>query len=71
MKNSEDVLAELEKAKSRYRTILQAGISKWVKDFQDGKIKIQSVDDLRKLIEIDIDILKDDFVLTKNQRKRR
>ena len=33
--------------------IVQAGIARWVKDFKDGRIKIETVDDLKKLIEID------------------
>ncbi|WP_246029138.1 hypothetical protein [Paenibacillus humicus] len=37
-----------------------------MKDFQEGKIKITTVDDLRKLVEMDLHILKDDYVMSKN-----
>lgn len=48
-------------SKSKYRKIIQAGIARWVKDFQDGRIEIKSVEDLKKLIEIDLELQKDDF----------
>ncbi|CDN41951.1 hypothetical protein [Paenibacillus sp. P22] len=65
MKDSEEILAELERSKGKYRTIVQAGIAKWVKDFQDGKIKIATVDDLRKLVEIDLQILSQEYQMSK------
>ncbi|MGG1554984.1 hypothetical protein [Paenibacillus ferrarius] len=48
-------------SKSKYRKIIQAGIARWVKDFQDGRIEIKSVEDLKKLIEIDLELQKDEF----------
>ncbi|MTW85613.1 hypothetical protein F3157_08045 [Virgibacillus dakarensis] len=48
-------------SKERYRKIIKAGIAQWVKDFQNGKIKITTVDDLKKLIEVDLELQKDDF----------
>ncbi|MBW7452453.1 hypothetical protein K0U00_00165 [Paenibacillus sepulcri] len=66
MKSSQEIMDELEKSKGKYRSIVQAGIAKWVKDFQEGSIKINSVDDLKKLIEMDIQILKDDLVQLKH-----
>lgn len=45
-------------SKSKYRKIIQAGIARWVKDFQDGRIEIKSVEDLKKLIEIDLELQK-------------
>ena len=48
-------------SKSKYRKIVQAGIAKWVSDFQKGNIEINSVDDLKKLIELDIELQKNDF----------
>ncbi len=48
-------------SKSKYRKIVQAGIGKWVSDFQKGNIQINTVDDLKKLIELDIELQKDDF----------
>ncbi|GGJ51108.1 hypothetical protein [Virgibacillus salexigens] len=57
---------EIEKAenilqlKSKYRKIVNAGIASWVKDFQAGQIKIDTVDDLKKLIELDLQLQNDD-----------
>ncbi|HBZ09132.1 MAG TPA: hypothetical protein DEO65_04480 [Bacillus bacterium] len=51
----------LLESKEKYRKIIQAGISRWIKDFQDGRIEIKTVDDLKKLIEIDLELQKDDF----------
>lgn len=48
-------------SKEKYRKIIQAGIAQWVRDFQAGNIKVQSVDDLKKLIEIDLELQKDDL----------
>ncbi|AVK96712.1 hypothetical protein FCT18_20995 [Lysinibacillus sphaericus] len=50
----------INESKERYRKIVQAGIAQWVKDFKDGLIKVSTVDDLKKLIELDIDLQKDD-----------
>lgn len=50
----------INESKERYRKIVQAGIAQWVKDFKDGQIKVSTVDDLKKLIELDIDLQKDD-----------
>ncbi|WP_202618910.1 hypothetical protein [Paenibacillus sp. EZ-K15] len=41
--------------------LFKAGIAKWVKDFQDGWIEIKTVDDLKKLIEIGIELQKDEL----------
>jgi len=38
----------------KYRKIEQAGIGQWLKDFKSGQIKISTVDDLEKLIKIDL-----------------
>ncbi|MNO03898.1 hypothetical protein D3C81_2247460 [compost metagenome] len=48
-------------SKAQYRKIIKASIARWVKDFQDGRIEINTVDDLRKLIEMDIELQKEDF----------
>ncbi|MGO4498826.1 hypothetical protein AB4114_23365 [Paenibacillus sp. 2RAB27] len=66
--NNEELLLKHELAliegilesKSKYRKIIQAGIARWVKDFQDGRIEIKSVEDLKKLIEIDLELQKDE-----------
>lgn len=46
--------------KARNSTV-KAGIARWVKEFQDGRIEIKTVDDLKKLIEIDIELQKDEL----------
>lgn len=64
----DDLLLQLEismaesihESKERYRKIVQAGIAQWIKDFKGGHIKVSTVDDLKKLIELDIDLQKDD-----------
>ncbi|MFW5436576.1 hypothetical protein [Paenibacillus apiarius] len=55
------VMEGILESKAQYRKIIKAGIARWVKDFQDGRIEIKSVDDLKKLIEIDIELQKDDI----------
>ncbi|CAH1202957.1 hypothetical protein PAECIP111891_02167 [Paenibacillus allorhizoplanae] len=68
-KDNEELLLKHELAliegmlesKSKYRKIIQAGIARWVKDFQDGRIEIKSVEDLKKLIEIDLELQKDEL----------
>ncbi|MHA6484482.1 hypothetical protein ACX1C1_21530 [Paenibacillus sp. strain BS8-2] len=48
-------------SKEQYRRIIKAAVARWVKDFQEGRIEVQTVDDLRKLIELDIELQKDDY----------
>ena len=55
------IIEGITESKAKYRKIVQAGIAKWVNDFQKGNIEINSVDDLKKLIELDIELQKDDF----------
>lgn len=49
-------------SKEQYRKIIKAAIARWVHGFQDGRIEIQTVDDLRKLIELDIELQKDESI---------
>ncbi|ETT45722.1 hypothetical protein C162_20351 [Paenibacillus sp. FSL R7-269] len=56
-----EIMAGILESKAQYRKIVKAGIAKWVKDFQDGRIEFKTVDDLRKLIEIDIELQKDEI----------
>lgn len=66
-KNQEELLTayEAEKesnirgARDKYRKIVQAGIAKWIQDFQQGRIVINSVSDLRQLIEMDLSLQKE------------
>jgi hypothetical protein len=55
------VVQGIVESKSKYRKIVQAGIARWVGDFQKGQIEIKTVDDLRKLIEMDLELQKDDL----------
>ncbi|WP_342435931.1 hypothetical protein NSS79_20630 [Paenibacillus sp. FSL L8-0436] len=56
-----EVMAGILESKAQYRKIVKAGIAKWVKDFQAGQIEIKTVEDLKKLIEIDIELQKDEI----------
>lgn len=56
-----EVMAGILESKAQYRKIVKVSIAKWVKDFQDGQIEIKTVDDLKKLIEIDIELQKDEL----------
>lgn len=56
-----EMISGIIDSKEKYRKIINAGIAQWVKDFQNGKIKITTVDDLKKLIEIDLELQKEDF----------
>lgn len=55
------VAEQVAESKVKYRKIIQAGIAQWVKDFQEGRIKFESVDDLKKLIEMDLRLQKDEI----------
>ncbi|WP_136604654.1 hypothetical protein [Paenibacillus dokdonensis] len=55
------VMEGILESKAQYRKIIKAGIAQWVKDFQAGNIEIKTVDDLKKLIEIDIELQKDEL----------
>lgn len=55
------VIEDILKSKEKYRKVVQAGIAQWIKDFQSGRIKMTTVDDLKKLIEMDLRLKKDDF----------
>lgn len=55
-----EVIGGILESKAKYRKIIQAGIARWVKDFQEGRIKIETVEDLKKLIEIDIELQRDE-----------
>ncbi len=46
-------------ALAQYQKIIRAGIAQWVKDLQAGKIKMNTVQDLERLIELDIKLRND------------
>ena len=58
--NQEELLAKLEaercldraKTRRQYRKIVQAGIARWIEKFQAGEIKIETVSDLRELMQM-------------------
>ncbi|WP_342501535.1 hypothetical protein [Bacillus sp. FSL W7-1085] len=52
----------IDKSKENYRKIAQACITQWVRDFKEGNIELSSVEDLKKLIELDIDLQKHDDI---------
>lgn len=58
--HSAELLENISQSKGKYRKIIQADIAQWVKDFQSGHIKVNTVDDLKKLIELDIELQKDE-----------
>ncbi len=55
------IIEGITDSKAKYRKIVQAGIAKWVSDFQKGNIQVNSVDDLKKLIELDIELQRDEL----------
>lgn len=55
------IIEGIADSKVKYRKIVQAGIGKWVNDFQRGHIEIKTVDDLKKLIELDIELQRDEL----------
>lgn len=55
------ILLSIAETKEQYRQIIKAAVARWVKDFRDGHIEIKTVDDLRKLIEMDIELQKDEL----------
>ncbi|MDR6883778.1 hypothetical protein [Bacillus sp. 3255] len=59
LKHELALIESILESKSKYRKIIQAGIARWVKDFQDGRIEIKTVEDLKKLIEIDLELQKE------------
>ena len=55
------IVSGVSESKGQYRKIVKAGISQWVRDFQRGMIEVKTVDDLKKLIELDLQLQRDDF----------
>ncbi|MEK4732810.1 hypothetical protein [Paenibacillus sp. FSL L8-0641] len=56
-----EIIEGILESKAQYRKIVKAGIAQWVKDLQAGNIKMQTVQDLDRLIELDIMLQKDDL----------
>lgn len=55
------VIEGIADSKEKYRKIVQAGIGRWISDFQRGQIEIKTVDDLKKLIELDLELQRDEL----------
>lgn len=55
-----EVMQGIMESKEQYRKIIKAAVARWVRDFQENRIEINTVDDLRKLIELDIELQRDD-----------
>ncbi|MCM2674081.1 hypothetical protein [Alkalicoccobacillus plakortidis] len=60
LRHQAEQIEHIQESKDRYRKIVRAGISRWVTDFQNGHIQLSTVDDLKKLIELDIELQKDE-----------
>ncbi|APB72151.1 hypothetical protein PPYC1_18040 [Paenibacillus polymyxa] len=56
-----EIIEGILESKAQYRKIVKAGIAQWVKDLQTGNIKMQTVQDLDRLIELDIKLQKDEL----------
>ncbi|URJ47394.1 hypothetical protein MF628_002027 [Paenibacillus polymyxa] len=56
-----EIVEGILESKAQYRKIVKAGIAQWVKDLQAGNIKMQTVQDLDRLIELDIKLQKYDL----------
>ncbi|WP_367593489.1 hypothetical protein [Heyndrickxia camelliae] len=68
-KQVKKLINEIQETNLNYRKIIQAGIHKWVKDYQEGRIKIESVADLKKLIDLDTELQKENIFLLKTHKK--
>ncbi|WP_301171044.1 hypothetical protein [Brevibacillus nitrificans] len=53
-----ELIESLLDSKTKYRKIVQAAIAQWVKDYQSGKIQINTVNDLRTLVFLDSELHK-------------
>jgi hypothetical protein len=57
-----EVAEGILESKEQYRKIVKAAIAQWVRDLQAGHIKMQTVQDLERLIELDIKLQQDDLM---------
>lgn len=53
-----DIIEGIIDSKHKYRKIVQAAIAQWVKDYQNGRIQINTVNDLRSLVQMDAELQK-------------
>ncbi|MGF6357106.1 hypothetical protein ABIE27_005045 [Paenibacillus sp. 4624] len=62
MQHELEVAEGILESKEQYRKIVKAAIAQWVRDLQAGHIKMQTVADLERLIELDIKLQQDDLM---------
>lgn len=55
------VMEGIMESKEQYRKIVKAAIAQWVKDLQAGHIMMKTVQDLERLIELDIKLQQDEL----------
>ncbi|MFF0831008.1 hypothetical protein ACFYU8_29635 [Brevibacillus sp. NPDC003359] len=65
-----DTIDAIIESNGKYRKIVQAAIAQWVKDYQNGKIQINTVNDLRTLVQLDTDLQKG-LLLTRKMKSNR
>lgn len=65
-----EIIDTIIESKGKYRKIVQAAIAQWVKDYQNGKIQINTVNDLRTLVQMDTDLQKG-LLLTRKMRSNK
>lgn len=58
-----DVLEGIRESKANYRKIVRALIGKGVQAMKDGKMEVTSVDELERLMKLDLELQKEDFIL--------
>lgn len=58
-----DVLQDIRESKTNYRKIIRALIGKGVQAMKDGKIEVNSVEELERLMKLDLELQKDEFIL--------
>lgn len=60
LKYEAELVEGIIESKTQYRKIVKAGISQWVRDFQRGMIEVKTVEDLKRLIELDLELQRDE-----------
>lgn len=58
-----DVLDSINSSRDEYRKIIRALIAQGIKNLKDGQLEITSVDDLERLIKLDLELQKDKLIL--------
>ncbi|MFD2087849.1 hypothetical protein [Brevibacillus brevis] len=57
-KQTEELLTDFVDTNQKYRKVIHAIIAQWVKDFQSGKIIVNSVCDLHSLMKMEQELQK-------------